>query len=194
MTVYHNQLKQVMKIKLPCYGTNKCGPTYLTDEITLHVAQTVNTDNFNTEYLRNVVCFRYIIVNTVHRGDNSDNKNNTLIQILISLTDFSSHIRSSPLATRSPQSTITYLYISSLPLLFLPVCGQLMALLLLLMVSGNVGKSNVHKHRQQCRIIVTWEIPGLFGLPNRTLLDTGTENFKIHKTGTVPGKLGRIGS
>jgi len=39
-----------------------------------------------------------------------------------------------------------------------------------------------------------WNIPRLFGLPNRTLLDTGTEDFKTHKTGTVPKKLGRMGS
>jgi len=30
---------------------------------------------------------------------------------------------------------------------------------------------------------MTWETPGLIGLPNRTLLDTGTENFKTIKLG-----------
>jgi hypothetical protein len=30
----------------------------------------------NTIYPRNMVCFRYIIVNTLHKGDNKDNNNN----------------------------------------------------------------------------------------------------------------------
>jgi len=41
-------------------------------EITLHVAQTVNTNSCNIIYPRNTVCFRYITVNTLHKGDNND--------------------------------------------------------------------------------------------------------------------------
>jgi hypothetical protein len=61
--------------------TNK---TYFTGEITLHVAQTVHTVQLqhvaqtvhtvqlqHCMYTRNLGCFRDIIVNTLHRGDNS---------------------------------------------------------------------------------------------------------------------------
>jgi len=41
-------------------------------QITLHVAQTVHTESCNTIHPRNMVCFRYVIVNTVHTGDNKD--------------------------------------------------------------------------------------------------------------------------
>ena len=43
-------------------------------EITLHVAQTVNTEHLQhlTIYPRNMVCFRYIIECTLHKGDNND--------------------------------------------------------------------------------------------------------------------------
>jgi len=36
------------------------------------------------------------------------------------------------------------------------------------------------------------EKPGAFGVPNRILRNTGTELFKIRKTGGVPGKSGRM--
>jgi len=39
-------------------------------EITLHVAQIVKTNSRNTVYPRNIVCFRYMIVNTLHKSDN----------------------------------------------------------------------------------------------------------------------------
>jgi len=39
--------------------------TYFTGEITLHVAQIVNTKQLQHCYPRNLVCFRYIIVNTL---------------------------------------------------------------------------------------------------------------------------------
>jgi hypothetical protein len=46
---------------------------YFTGEITLHVAQTVNTEQLrNTTYARNMVCFRYIIVDTEHEGGDKD--------------------------------------------------------------------------------------------------------------------------
>jgi hypothetical protein len=45
---------------------------YLMGEITLHVAQIVNTKSYNTIYPRKMVCFRYIIVNTLHKVDNKD--------------------------------------------------------------------------------------------------------------------------
>jgi len=57
--------------------------TYFMSEITVHVAQTANTDSHNTLYPRNMVWFRYIIVNTLHNGDKDDddddnnNNNNT---------------------------------------------------------------------------------------------------------------------
>jgi len=38
--------------------------TYFTGEITLRVAQIVNTEQLQHYYPRNMVCFRYIIVNT----------------------------------------------------------------------------------------------------------------------------------
>jgi len=44
--------------------------TYLTGEITLHVAQIVNTEQL--QHCRNMVCFMCIIVNTLHKGDNKD--------------------------------------------------------------------------------------------------------------------------
>ena len=56
--------------------------TYFLSEITLRVAQTANTDSYNILYPRNMVCFRYIIVNTLHKGeedddDYNDNNNNS---------------------------------------------------------------------------------------------------------------------
>jgi len=36
------------------------------------------------------------------------------------------------------------------------------------------------------------ENPGTSGVQNRILLDSGTERFKTHKTGTVPGKPGQM--
>jgi hypothetical protein len=46
--------------------------TYFTGKMALHVAQIVNTEQLQHIYPRNVVCFRYIIVNTLHKGDNKD--------------------------------------------------------------------------------------------------------------------------
>jgi len=48
---------------------SKC-KTYFTGEITLHIAQIVNTEQLNTMCPTNMVCFRYIFVNTLHNGDN----------------------------------------------------------------------------------------------------------------------------
>ena len=57
--------------------------TYFKRKITLHVAQIANTDSYSTLYSRNMVCFRYVIVNTLHKGemdddddDDDDNNNN----------------------------------------------------------------------------------------------------------------------
>ena len=44
--------------------------------MTLHVAQTVNTKQLQNYVPWNVVCFRYVIVNTLHIGDNKYNNNN----------------------------------------------------------------------------------------------------------------------
>ena len=49
--------------------------TYLTCE-TLHIAQIVNTESCNIIYPSNMVCFRYIIVKTLHKGNNKDNNSN----------------------------------------------------------------------------------------------------------------------
>jgi len=49
--------------------------TYFTGEI-LRVAQIVKQNNCKIIYPRNMVCFRYIIVNILHKGDNKDNNNN----------------------------------------------------------------------------------------------------------------------
>jgi hypothetical protein len=38
------------------------------------------------------------------------------------------------------------------------------------------------------------EKPGIFGVPNRILRDTGTDVFNIHKTETVPEKPEQMGS
>jgi hypothetical protein len=55
--------------KARIYGTKKsCEIIYGT--------QIVNKKGCNTIYPRNMVCFRYIIVNTLHKGDNKDNNNN----------------------------------------------------------------------------------------------------------------------
>jgi hypothetical protein len=43
----------------------------------------------NTVYLRNMVCFRYIIVNTLHKGDN--NKMMMMIRIIIITIIINSH-------------------------------------------------------------------------------------------------------
>jgi len=40
--------------------------TYFTGEITLHVAQIVNSEQLPPYYRRNMVCFRYIIINTLN--------------------------------------------------------------------------------------------------------------------------------
>jgi len=40
---------------------------------------------------------------------------------------------------------------------------------------------------------VTRKNSGPFGAPNRIFSDTGTELFESHKTGTDPGKSGRMG-
>jgi len=45
-------------------------------EITLLVAQTVNTQQLQYLYHMRMVSFRYIIINTLHKGDNEDNNNN----------------------------------------------------------------------------------------------------------------------
>jgi len=51
--------------------------TYLTGEITLHTAQIVNKEQLQRHMPRSTVCFRYIILNTLHKGDNKDNNNNS---------------------------------------------------------------------------------------------------------------------
>ena len=54
-------------------------------EITLHVAQIVNTDRCNTVYRRNMVCFRCTMVNTLNKGDtkddDDDNNNNIACRV-----------------------------------------------------------------------------------------------------------------
>jgi len=59
-------------------STNVKYKTYFAGEITLYIAQIVNTEQniCNSIYPRNIVCFRYIIVNTLHRADNKDDDDN----------------------------------------------------------------------------------------------------------------------
>jgi hypothetical protein len=49
-----------------------------TGEITFPVAHSCNTI-----YPRNMVCFRCIILNTLHKGDNKDNNNNSNKHVII---------------------------------------------------------------------------------------------------------------
>ena len=46
--------------------------TYITGEITLHVAQIINTEQLQHYVHYKQVCFRYITVNTLHKGDKKD--------------------------------------------------------------------------------------------------------------------------
>jgi len=50
----------------------KFQPSYFTGEVTFHVAQIVNRNQLQHHIPRNMVCFRYIIVNTLHKVDNKD--------------------------------------------------------------------------------------------------------------------------
>jgi hypothetical protein len=56
----------------------KC-KTYFTGEITLHVEQILIQNSCKTVYPRNMVCFRHIIVNTVHKGDNKGDDDNVVV-------------------------------------------------------------------------------------------------------------------
>jgi hypothetical protein len=48
-------------------------------QTTFHVAQVVNTAQLHQYiYDRNMVCFRYIIVHTLHKDDNSNDNNNNI--------------------------------------------------------------------------------------------------------------------
>jgi hypothetical protein len=49
---------------------------YFASEITLHVAKIVNTVQLQRYMPYKHGCFRYIIVNTLHKSDNKDNDNN----------------------------------------------------------------------------------------------------------------------
>jgi hypothetical protein len=71
----------------------------------------------------------------------------------------------------------------SLSLLFLPFSCQFMAVLLQKMFPPTAGKSKFFTHCQKCRIFMSWENPGTFGVPSRTLRHSGTELFKTHETG-----------
>ena len=82
---------------------------YFTSEITLYVAQIVNSEQLQHYIPRNMVCFRYLLINTLHKGDgggggggggggdedddNNNNNNNVgvreLDNLLTVLTSFS---------------------------------------------------------------------------------------------------------
>ena len=91
-----------------------------------------------------------------------------------------------------PQST-PYSHQSTrlpLPLLVLPVSSQLMAVLLLQMFSPTVGKSKCsYELSEMSHFYDFWKKSGV---QNRILLDTETQLLKLHTTGTVPGKPGRM--
>ena len=52
--------------------TNVKYKTHVICEITLHVAYTGIQNRCNTVYPRKMVCFRCIIVNTLHNGDDKE--------------------------------------------------------------------------------------------------------------------------
>jgi len=66
-----SEIKELQKTVILCHCThtvesaNVKYTTYFTEEITLHRAQTVSTEEQRH-------WFRYIIINTVHKGDNND--------------------------------------------------------------------------------------------------------------------------
>ena len=76
-----------------------------------------------------MICFRYIIVNSLHIGD---------IQYNYETKTPSSHT----LRSLSPHSEVT-IVTHLLPVLFLPVTGRLTAVLLLQMFPTTVGKSKL---------------------------------------------------
>ena len=53
---------------------------------------------------------------------------------------------------------------------------------------------NVLTYFHRFRIFMTYNKPGTFVVPNPISQDTGSEFIKTHKTQTVPGKPGRMGS
>ena len=64
--------------------------------MTLHVAQIVNTEDLQHDIHRNMVCFKYVIVNTLHKGDNKDDDddNNNIACRILGLETCSSLINS----------------------------------------------------------------------------------------------------
>jgi hypothetical protein len=92
-----------------------------------------------------------------------------------------------------PDSAIPNLHLSlslSLSLSCVLLLVALMAVLPLLMFLPRWESHNVRTHCGKC-VFMTWKIPG--NLTSRNgFYGTGTE-LKTHKTGTPPGKLGRMG-
>jgi hypothetical protein len=64
---------------------------YFTGQITLHVAQ----NSCNTLYPKNMVCFMYIIVNTVHKSDNRNNNTKFMDRSVLKILCFVHHFGTS---------------------------------------------------------------------------------------------------
>jgi hypothetical protein len=75
-----------------------------------------------------------------------------------------------------------------------PVSGWLSIVPLLQMLSLNVGQSKCSYRLSEMSYLYDLEIPETSVILNRILLETATNVFKPHKTGTVPGKPERMGS
>lgn len=115
--------------------------------------------------------------------------NITQTQAISSLTDFLLHICSSSFTVSVHHSIISNLHIFlSLSFSFLLVAGWWLSYSYrcFLPLCG----SHVHTH-SKCHIFMTLKNPGVL---NWILWHTGTDLFKTHKTKTMPGKLGWMGS
>jgi hypothetical protein len=62
------------------------------------------------------------------------------------------------------------------------------------MFSPIVGKSKCSQALSEVSYFFDSENPRIFSIPNRIFRETGTNFFNTHKTGTVPGKPGQMGS
>jgi len=71
---------------------------------TLHVAKIVIQNSCNTVYLRNRVCFRYVIVNNQYTGDNKDDDDDN--------NNNNNNNEHSPLSKSTYQVQYQYVYMS----------------------------------------------------------------------------------
>jgi hypothetical protein len=125
----------------------------------------------------------YLCIN----DDNDNNQNQTVSP----LTHFS-------LLTRSPPFAVSAHTLQSLsahpplPVLFLPVIGRLMAVLLLHAFSPTVRKSNCSHALSEISYFYYLEKHGTFGVPNRILRGTGRSCLNPIKQGPEGGGIRRL--